>query len=170
MKESKKQTYIATMALVVSIISLAVTIIMAFNEYKENVEVIPGNIHIISVDMDNKVLNCEIEVIVANVSHSSVPIISAKVYKTGSGLKKAEEMNISLPDEWPITLIAGGAEKTIIQCEYKLNDDEISALQSYSGIDEAFGKQWLSVRIYTTKPSPYYGNAKFKEVSIPTAS
>ena len=67
-------------------------------------------------------------------------------------------------------LIAGGAEKTIIQCEYKLNDDEISALQSYSGIDEAFGKQWLSVRIYTTKPSPYYGNAKFKEVSIPTAS
>lgn len=170
MKESKKQTHIATMALVVSILSLAVTIIMAFNEYKENVEVIPGNIRVISMDTENKVLNCEVEVIVANASHSSVPIISAKVYKTSSGLKKAEEMTISLPDEWPITLIAGGAQKTVIKCEYKLSDDEISALQSDGGINDAFRKQWLSVRIYTTKPSPYYGNAKFKEVKIPTAS
>lgn len=169
MKESKKQTYIASLALVVSIISLAVAIIMAINEYKENIEVIPGNIQIISADMDKKVLNCEIEVIVANESHSSVPIIRARVYKTGPGLKKAEEMNISLPDEWPITLIAGGAEKTKIQCEYKLSDDEVSALLSDNGIDEAFEKQWLSVRIYTTKSSPYYANAKFKELNIPTA-
>ena len=167
MKETKKQTHIAILALIVSIISLAVTIIIALNEYRENVEVIPRNIRIISLDMEKKVLNCEIDVIVANVSHSSVPIIDAKVYKTGSGFEKAEKIKMSLPDEWPITLIAGGAEKIIIQCEYPLSDDEISALQSDSRIDKAFEKQWLSVRIYTTKSSPYYGTVEFDDVSIP---
>lgn len=170
MRESKKQTLIATMALIVSIISLVATIIIAHNEYKENVEVIPEHINIVSADLDDKVLNCEIELIVANTSHSSVSIIKAKVYKTYSGFKESEEMNIVLPDEWPITLIAGGAAKISLKCEYKLDEKELSAIQSSSELDNIFEKRWLSVRIYTTKTSPYYGNAKFGEVKIPAES
>ena len=56
--ESRKQTYIAAFALIVSIISLAITYI---NEYRENLEVVAENISIVSTDTENNILNCEIE-------------------------------------------------------------------------------------------------------------
>ena len=85
--ESRKQTYIAAFALIVFIISLAITYI---NEYRENLEVVAENISIVSTDTENNILNCEIELIVANTSRHTVPLIKCKAYKTYSGLKSAE--------------------------------------------------------------------------------
>lgn len=69
--ESKKQTYIAGCALAVSIISLIVTIVMAINQYKENIEVVSDKIYITELNLENGTIGCEIDVIVANTSHTT---------------------------------------------------------------------------------------------------
>lgn len=157
--ESRKQTYIATLALIVSIISLAVTYI---NEYRENLEIVADSINIVSVDSDKRIVNCEIEIIVANTSQHTVPLLRYKAYKVSSGFKNpAKEIQVTTEPEFPLTLISGGAEKILLKCEYSLDNDVIN-IKNKKELYEFLKKQWISIRIYTAKSSPYTATARFE--------
>ena len=50
--ESKKQTIVAILALIVSTLSLAVSIFVARSQYLENIEVVSGPCHITNMDLE----------------------------------------------------------------------------------------------------------------------
>lgn len=125
--ESKNQTYIAGCALAVSIISLIVTIVMAINQYKENIEVVSDKIYIAELNLENGTIGCEIDVIVANTSHTT-SLLKSEAYQSFSGFKSSEKISVTTVPDMPLTLIQGGAEKIVLCCEYQLDDTEISAL------------------------------------------
>lgn len=157
--ENRKQTYIAALALIVSVISLVITYI---NEYRENIEIVADDINIVSIDVDNNTIDCEIDIIVANTSQHTVPLLKYKAYKSYSSFKQSKELEVITEPEFPLTLISGGAEKILLKCVYKMDDDTLINIKNKKELFEILKKQCISVRIYTSKSSPYTVNARFK--------
>ena len=60
MSESKKQTCISTIAIIISLFSLLTTIIIAINQYKEKIEVFVDDIYVLG--FDKGVVSCDITV------------------------------------------------------------------------------------------------------------
>lgn len=54
--ESKKQTIVAILALIVSTLSLAVSIFVARSQYLENIEVVSGPCHITNMDLERGII------------------------------------------------------------------------------------------------------------------
>lgn len=161
--ESKKQTYIAGCALAVSILSLIVTVIVAISQYTENIEVVSHNFYITELNLDNGTIDCKIEVIVANTSHSTISLLRAKAYRMFSGFKSSEELVVSTVPDMPLTLIQGGAEKIVLYCQCKLDETEISALKDGGNILDIMAKQSISIQVYSAKGSCYSSVARFKD-------
>lgn len=164
--ESKKQTYIAGCALAVSIISLIVTIVMAVNQYKENIEVVSDKIYITELNLENGTIGCEIDVIVANTSHTTTSLLKSEAYKSFSGFKSSEKLTVTTTPDMPLTLIQGGAEKMVLCCQYQLDDTEISGLKSGENISDILANQWISVRVYSAKGTCYSSSARFKNAIL----
>ena len=159
--ESKKQTHIAGWALVVSILSLAVTTIMAINQHKENIEVVVEKFFITEVNLEENLINCELEVIVANTSHTTTSLLKAKAYRNHSGLKAMEELDVSTTPVMPITLIQGGAERMVMHCQYRLDETEVAILNNNDSPLQALDGQRISVRVYSAKGATYISSARF---------
>lgn len=160
--EKKKQTYISGCALAVSVLSLVVTIVMAVNQYKENIEVITDKMYVSVIDLESGILDCEIEVIAANTAHTTISLLRTAAYKPVSGFKAAEELIISTEPDMPLTLIQGGAEKMVFHCQYQLDESAIAALESGQSISDILAKEWISVRVYSAKGTCYSSTARFE--------
>ena len=164
--ESKKQTYIAGCALAVSIISLIVTTITAINQYKENIEVVSDKIYITELNLENGTIDCEIDVIVANTSHSTTSLLRSDAYRSFPGFKSSEKLQVSTAPDMPLTLIQGGAEKIVLYCQYRLDDTEISALKGGGSFSDVLAKQWISIRVYSAKGACYSSAARFENAIL----
>ena len=160
--ENKKQTYIAGCALAVSIISLIVTIVMAINQYKENIEVVSDKLYISELNLEDGTIACEIDIIVANTSHTTTSLLKAKAYKSFSGFKSSKELIVTTMPDMPLTLIQGGAEKIVLCCQYQLDDAEVAALKSGGTISEILVNQWISIRVYSARGTCYSSSARFE--------
>lgn len=158
---------ISTAALIVSILSLAATILLTVAEYKENIEVVTGKVFISSVDLDDRIIYCEVELLVANPSRTSTSVLYAKGYKYFPGFRATEEFNISAEPDLPIMLIQGDAEKIIVQCQYPLEEEELLALQNGTNPSDALDGYGMQIRIYSIKNKMYSDSViRFDNVEV----
>ncbi len=153
--EERKQTYIAAWALVVSIISLAVTVIIAINQYKEKIEVVAEKVYIESSNIDDGYIDCRIELIVANTSNNTVSLVKSDIYRSYPGFRASEEIEVSMQPGLPLTLIHGGAERVTMCCKYYLSEEDKNAVQNGTDLSHILQGKWLSVRIYSAKGKCY---------------
>ena len=158
--ESRQKNKIAIYALIVSILSLAMTIIMAIYQYKENIEIVVDTVKITDINLDSYEMDCQFDIIIANTSHSTTSLLRSKGYKTYSGFRASKELKIWMEPSLPITLIQGGAEKITMKCQYLLDDEEAAAIKSGKTISDVLDGHWVSIRLYTAKNHIYYANAK----------
>lgn len=121
--ESKKQTIVAILALIVSTLSLVVSIFVARSQYQENIEVVAGPCYISDMDLESGIINGQAEVIVANTSYSTTSILRSEVFSSQFGFNPDKQSDSSLRAELPITLIQGGAEKISFSFRSLLDDE-----------------------------------------------
>lgn len=160
MSESKKQTYLATIAIIISVLSLLTTIIIATNEYKENIEVVVDDISVSGID--NGVAKCDITVIVANTSHSTTSLIDAEIYTAYVGLRASEIIENACISDLPITILQGGANRVTVTCEYPLDIEDQNALAAGEQLSVVLKNQMISIRFYSAKRHMYSSIARFE--------
>lgn len=158
MSESKKQTYLATIAIIISVLSLLTTIIIATNE--ENIEVIVDDISVSAID--NGVAKCDITVIVANTSHSTTSLIDAEIYTAYVGLRASEKIENAYISDLPITILQGGANRVTVTCEYPLDIEDQNALAAGEQLSVVLKNQMISIRFYSAKQHMYSSIARFE--------
>ena len=161
--ENKKQTYISELALVVSIVSLIVTIVIAVKQYKENIIVVTDKFSISNIDLENGIVDCNIDVIVANTSLRTASLLRYKVQRSSAGLKAAKEIESTASKELPLTLIQGSAEKLTIYCRYALQPEEILALSNGGSITHILKKCWIGIQFDSAKEKTYFSTARFED-------
>ena len=49
----------------------------------------------------------------------------------------------------------------LLKFQYQLDNVDLSSINNEQELYEILKKQWVSIRIYTTKSNPYYANARF---------
>lgn len=160
--ESGLQRKISICALIVSILSLAFTVITSIYQYKENIEVVVGAFDIVAIDLDDRSIECQVEIIVANASHATTSLLQIKGYIYHPGFQPAEPVEVELHPNLPITLVQGGAERLVANCKYSLNDEQLSALERNENIQTVLKDDSISIRLFSTKDKCYYANARFE--------
>lgn len=165
--ENKQQNRISICALVVSIISLLVTIIMSYNQYKENIQAVVETTNITSIDVNSRIVNCQAEIIVANTSHSTTSLIRSECYKMYPGFfaPGPKKLKYSLDPNLPITLFQGGAEKITVKCQYPLDDNELSAIKNGKNVSTALSDHIISIRLYSANNHEFGTNVRFNDIT-----
>lgn len=119
--ESKKQTIVAILALIVSTLSFAVSVFVARSQYLEKIEVVAGPCYVTDIDLEGGIISCQSEVIAANTSHSTTSILGGEVYSSQSDFRSSDQLDSSLGVQLPNTLIQGGAEKLPFTFQFLLD-------------------------------------------------
>lgn len=167
--ESKKQTTVAILALIVSTLSLAVSIFVARSQYLERIEVVSGPCYITDINLETGIISCRSEVTVANTSYSTTSILRSGVYSSQSGFHPSKQLNSSLETKLPITLIQGGAEKVSFTFRFSLDDETSLSINSGEDFSTALQKYYISVRLYSAKNHCYSTNIHIKDAVLPGA-
>lgn len=164
--ESKKQTIVAILALIVSTLSLVVSIFVARSQYQENIEVVAGPCYISDMDLESGIINGQAEVIVANTSYSTTSILRSEVFSSQSGFNPDKQSDSSLRAELPITLIQGGAEKISFSFQFLLDDETIVKLKNGEDFASSLKKYHISIRFYSAKNHCYSANIHIKDAIV----
>ena len=153
--ESKKQTTVAILALIVSTLSFAVSVFVARSQYLERIEVVAGPCYVTDMNLESGTVSCQAEVIAANTSHSTTSVLRGAVYSSQSGFRSSDQLESSLGAQLPITLIQGGAEKVSFTFQFSLDDETIGQLKDGGDSVEAMKKYRISIRFYSAKNRLY---------------
>ena len=164
--ESKKQTIVAILALIVSTLSLAVSIFVARSQYLENIEVVSGPCNITNMDLERGIISCRAEVTVANTSYSTTSILRSEVYSSRSGFHPSKQLDSSLESKLPITLIQGGAEKISFTFQLLLDNETLLNMNGNEDFAVALKKYNVSIRFYSAKNHCYYTNIHIKDAVL----
>lgn len=152
--------------IIISILSLLVSIFMARIQFTENIEVVNGEITITSVNIDDKIMECKVDIIVANTAYSTTSLLNTKVYKNYVGFRSSEQIVIQTDPDMPITLTQGSAAKISVKCRYPLEEEEILEFSNCGDIIVALNSRSLSIRLYSAKDKTYYTNAYFDRAKV----
>lgn len=164
--ESKKQTIVAILALIVSILSLLVSISVARRQYQEIIEVVAGPCYINDMDLESGIINGQAEVIVANTSYFTTSILRSKVLSSQPGFNPAIEIDSTLEAQLPITLIQGGAEKISFSFQFLLDDETIDKLKNGEDYASSLKGCFISIQFYSAKNHNYYASIRIKDAII----
>lgn len=167
--ESKKQTIVAILALIVSTLSFAVSVFVARSQYLEKIEVVADPCYITDIDLESGIVSCQAKVIAANTSHSTTSVLRGEVYSSQSGFHSSHQLESSLGAQLPITLIQGGAEKLLFTFQFLLDDETIGRLKDGEGFAETMKRYYISIRLYSAKNHLYSTSIFIKDAILPDA-
>lgn len=154
---NNKQLQISKLALFVSALSLLLSAAIAFNQYKEKVEVVMDELRVASIDFEEGYVTFEADVILANTSQSTISLMRSDVYVNGNKQK------ITTTPDMPISLVQGYAEKVMVNFRYKLSAEEQAALKKGEQPAEALKKAGASLRFFSARKKSYSVYLRFSE-------
>lgn len=141
---SMKKEHIPILALLISAVSLLVSIASIYIQYKEELIITEGVKVCSEIDLESKSLQCEIELMLSNTSHTPFSIITCEVRKGW------QNYTFTTSRELPILLSQGESEKLTVYVNYPLSDDDIAILQN-SNNDLSTLKGWFYIELATPK-------------------
>lgn len=139
-----KKEHMPILAILISAISLLVSIASIYIQYKEELIITDGVKVCSKIDVENKSLQCKIELMLSNTSHIPFSIITCKVREGW------QNYTFTTNKELPILLSQGESEKLIVSVNCPLSDDDISILQKNSN-DLSALNGWFYIELATPK-------------------
>lgn len=142
----------ATIALIISTLSLVLSAYFGFRDFKEKAVVLVNDIEVDAVDLERgNYIDFSAEVIVANISKTTMSFIKASAYV---GWNECELLNTP---EIPITLVQGYADKIKICFRYPLSKEQVEELVSGNEIDEVLSHKTISIHLQSARNKSFSG-------------